>query len=66
MHGPLMVFFFDKYGYRVIYDSKSKIGTKLSSVIKDMDWSWLPAISEDLVSIQTACLLFSLASLKAC
>lgn len=33
---------FDKYRFRVIYDS-SKIDAKFSSVIKDGNWNWLPA-----------------------
>jgi hypothetical protein len=43
-----------KYGYRVIYDARIKLDAKLSSVIKDWDWCWLPARSEDLVSIQSS------------
>lgn len=44
---------FDKYGFRVVYDACSKIDAKLSSVIKDGDWNWLPARFDDLVSIQS-------------
>lgn len=46
---------FDKYGFTVIYDARSKIDAKLSNVIRD--WNWQPARFEDFASIQTACLL---------
>ena len=44
----------------VIYDSRSSIDAKLSSVIRGRDWHWLPARSEDLVSIQSRLLLVNL------
>jgi hypothetical protein len=31
---------YDLYGYRVIYDAKSKMDAKLSSVIRDQYWFW--------------------------
>ncbi|XP_059458288.1 uncharacterized mitochondrial protein AtMg00310-like [Corylus avellana] len=43
----------DKDGFRVIDDSRSRIDAKLSSVIKNGDWNWLPARLEELVAIQS-------------
>jgi len=43
---------FDQYGYRVIYDARSKIDAKLSSVIRGGEWNWLSARYDSLVSIQ--------------
>jgi len=44
---------YEQYGYRVVYDARSKIEAKLSSVIKGKEWEWQAAKSEDLVSIQS-------------
>ena len=30
---------FDKYGFRVVYDSRIRIDAKLSSVMKNGDWN---------------------------
>ena len=43
---------FDKYGFIVIYDARSQIDAKLSSVIRGRDWNCLHARSEALVAIQ--------------
>jgi hypothetical protein len=43
----------DKFGYRVIYDSLSKLEAKLESVLKQGEWCWRPARSEELVAIQS-------------
>jgi hypothetical protein len=45
----------DKFGYRdrVIYDSHSKLEAKLESVLKQEEWCWRPARSEELVAIQS-------------
>jgi hypothetical protein len=42
-----------KFGYRVIYDSHSKLEAKLESVLKQGEWCWRPARSEKLVAIQS-------------
>jgi hypothetical protein len=47
--GPLL----EKYGFRIIYDSQSRIDTKLASVLRNEDWHWKPARSEALVDIQS-------------
>lgn len=39
--------------FLVIYDARSRIDAKLSSVIRGRDWQWNPAISDDLVAIQS-------------
>lgn len=41
------------YGYRVIYDTRSKTDAMLFSVIRGGDWHWLPARSQNLVAIQS-------------
>jgi hypothetical protein len=43
---------YEQYGYKVVYDARSKMEAKLSSVIKGKKWEWQLAKSEDLVSIQ--------------
>jgi hypothetical protein len=40
-----------KYGYRVVYDSRSKLDAKLFTVMLGKEWNWPPASSEDLVKI---------------
>lgn len=44
---------FDRFGFRVIYDSNSRLDTKLDTVLKQGDWCWRPPRSEDLVAIQS-------------
>jgi len=44
----------DKFGYRVIYDSNSRMEAKLNFVMKQGKWCWKPARSEDLVTIQSS------------
>jgi hypothetical protein len=43
----------DRYGYEVIYDAGSKIGPRVSSIIREGDWYWPSARSKDLVKIQS-------------
>jgi len=47
--GPL----FDKFGFRPIYDSQSRIDAKLDSVLRNGEWCWKPARSDELVIIQS-------------
>jgi hypothetical protein len=47
---PLGVLF-DKYGYRIIYDSQSRLDAKLDSVLRNGIWKWKPARSDALVEI---------------
>jgi hypothetical protein len=44
---------YDKYGYRVIYDSRSSMDAKLSSVLNGRNWEWQPARSEEIEDIQS-------------
>jgi hypothetical protein len=44
---------YEQYGYRVVYDARSKWDAKLSSVMEGKEWEWQPARSEELVSIQS-------------
>ena len=44
---------YDRFGYRVIYDANSNINAKLSTVLRDSNWFWGSARSEDLVVIQS-------------
>jgi hypothetical protein len=44
---------FDKFGFRVIYDSNSRLDAKLDIVLKQGNWCWRPARTEDLVTIQS-------------
>jgi hypothetical protein len=44
---------FEKYGYRIIYDSQSLLDSKLDSVLRNGVWCWKPARSEALVDIQS-------------
>jgi hypothetical protein len=46
--GPLHA----KFGLRIIYDSQSTPEARVSFVIKNGEWFWKPARSEDLVVIQ--------------
>jgi hypothetical protein len=43
----------ERYGYRVLYDSGLSKDAKLSSIIKNQDWFWQGARSDDLVAIQS-------------
>jgi len=42
----------DRYGYQIVYDSGLPLNSKLSDIIKDGEWFWAAARSEDLVAIQ--------------
>jgi hypothetical protein len=46
--GPLH----ERFGLRIIYDSQSTSEARVSSIIKNGEWFWKPAQSEDLVVIQ--------------
>jgi len=43
----------EKYGFRIVYDSQSRLDAKLDSVLKNGMWCWKPACSETLVEIQS-------------
>jgi len=43
----------DRFGYRIIYDSNSQLEAKLDFVIRQGNWCWCPARSDDLVAIQS-------------
>lgn len=43
----------DKYGPRVVFEARSRIDARLSSVIRGRDWHWFPAWSDNLVNIQS-------------
>jgi hypothetical protein len=43
---------FDWYGYRIVYDAGSAIGPKLSSIIRNGEWYWPSARSDNLIEIQ--------------
>jgi hypothetical protein len=40
---------YDRFGFHVIYDARSNVNAKLSSVLHDGNWLWAPARSDDLV-----------------
>jgi hypothetical protein len=44
---------FNRFGFRVIYDSNSRLYAKLDTVLKQGNWCWRPACSEDLIAIQS-------------
>jgi hypothetical protein len=44
---------YDKYHFKVVYDAGIKVNAKLDSVVKDGDWFWPSARSEELVVIQS-------------
>jgi len=46
-------YLFDQYGYRTVYDAGSAIGPKLSSIIRNGEWYWPSARSNNLVEIQS-------------
>jgi hypothetical protein len=43
----------DRFGYRIIYNSNSRLEAKLDSVLKQGEWCWRHARSEELVAIQS-------------
>lgn len=43
----------DKYGFRIVYDTRSNREALLSSVLKDKCWCWPHARSNNLVLIQS-------------
>jgi hypothetical protein len=47
--GPLLA----KFGYRVIYDSHSNLDARVVSVLRNGNWIWKPARSDELVTIQS-------------
>jgi hypothetical protein len=51
---------FLKYGHRVVYDAASRSDARVASVLKDQEWQWRPARSEELVSIQSKLCLITL------
>jgi hypothetical protein len=44
---------FDKFGYRIIYDSQSSLSARLDAVLRNGSWCWKPARSDLLVAIQS-------------
>jgi hypothetical protein len=44
---------FHRFGYRVVYDSHSRLKAKLDSVLKEGLWCWRHVHSEELVIIQS-------------
>jgi hypothetical protein len=38
---------------RIIYDARSKVEAKLSSVLRGKEWCWFPARTDDMVSVQS-------------
>jgi hypothetical protein len=44
---------YEKYGFRIIYDSQSNLDAKLNSVLINVDWRWKQARPEALVDIQS-------------
>jgi hypothetical protein len=46
-------YLFDRYGYRTVYDAGRDIGPKLSSIIRNGEWYWPSARSDNLVEIQS-------------
>jgi hypothetical protein len=43
----------DRYSYRTVYDAGRDIGPKLSSIIRNDEWYWPSARSDNLVEIQS-------------
>jgi hypothetical protein len=43
----------ERYGYRIVYDSQSRLDARLDSVIRNGNWCWKPAHSDSLVEIQS-------------
>ena len=44
---------YNKYGHRVVYDAASKPDSKLSSLLRDGNWVWNLARSNDLAAIHS-------------
>lgn len=44
---------YEKFGQRIVYDAGSKVGAKLSSVLREKAWCWQPVRSDELVRIQS-------------
>lgn len=44
---------YEKYGFRAVYDAGSNIDAKLSVVLVNRSWRWLPARSDYIVAIQS-------------
>lgn len=43
----------ERYGYRIVYDSKSRLDARLESVLRNENWYWKPARSDSFVEIQS-------------
>ena len=43
---------YSKYGHGAVYDAANFATAKLSAIISHQTWSWLPARSEDILSMQ--------------
>ncbi|XP_062145417.1 uncharacterized protein LOC133852669 [Alnus glutinosa] len=43
----------ERYGYRIVYDSQSRLDSRLDSVIQNGNCCWKPARSDSLVEIQS-------------
>lgn len=44
----------ERFGFRIVYDTHSKLEAKLNFVLKNGVWCWRLAHSEDLVEIEQA------------
>ena len=44
---------YQTYGHRIVYDAASRIDARVASVLKDKEWHWRPARSEEMISIQS-------------
>lgn len=38
---------YERYGFRMVYEAVCKSNAKLESMLKNKDWSWSPAWSEE-------------------
>jgi hypothetical protein len=43
----------EKYGYRAMYDAGSHVDARVSSIIRNGEWYWPAARSDDIVQIQS-------------
>jgi hypothetical protein len=43
----------EKYGYRAMYDAGSHVDARVSSIIRNGEWYWPAARSDQLVQIQS-------------
>jgi hypothetical protein len=43
----------DAYGFRTVYDAGSNLEAKVSSIIRNSDWFWTGARSDNIVAIQS-------------